>query len=127
LIDIVILVGLLIVVGLAFGKAHTHGGSASVHLTGVSALIWALLAFAYYTIAEALGGQTLGKLLLHLRVRSAAGDKASLGPVVLRNVLRIVDGLPLFYLVGFIVMLSTGSRAQRIGDLAANTIVIRAN
>jgi uncharacterized RDD family membrane protein YckC len=42
-------------------------------------------------------------------------------------VLRIVDGLPLFYLVGFIVMLSTGSRAQRIGDLAANTIVIRAN
>jgi uncharacterized RDD family membrane protein YckC len=40
-------------------------------------------------------------------------------------VLRIIDWLPFFYLIGFVLILVTSNR-QRLGDLAANTIVVRA-
>jgi hypothetical protein len=39
---------------------------------------------------------------------------------------RVVDWLPAFYLVGFISMLATGARRQRLGDLAADTRIARA-
>ena len=47
------------------------------------------------------------------------------GSVGLRTVLRVVDGLPFLYLVGFVAMLATGARRQRLGDLAARTLVTR--
>jgi hypothetical protein len=43
-----------------------------------------------------------------------------------RTLLRIIDWLPLLYLAGFITMLATGTRRQRVGDLAARTAVARA-
>lgn len=75
---------------------------------------------------EAWAGQTLGKLLFDLRVRTAAGEKPSIRAVALRTLLRIVDWLPVLYLAGFISTLATGTRRQRIGDLAAKTGMARA-
>src|ERR1044071_7864321 len=69
-------------------------------------------------------GQTVGKRLLRLRVMDAQGLRLQFSQIVIRNLLRFVDALPAFYLVGGIVCLASG-RAQRLGDLAANTIVIR--
>jgi hypothetical protein len=69
-------------------------------------------------------GQTVGKRLLRLRVVDAQGLKLHFSQVVIRNLLRAVDMLPGFYLVGGVVCLFS-RRAQRLGDLAANTIVIR--
>ena len=43
----------------------------------------------------------------------------------IRNLLRIIDGLPVFYLLGLIVMVSS-KRKQRIGDMAAGTVVVKA-
>jgi hypothetical protein len=68
-------------------------------------------------------GQTVGKRLLRLRVVDAHGLRLSFAQVVLRNLLRFVDGLPLFYLVGGISTL-LNRRAQRLGDLAADTLVV---
>jgi uncharacterized RDD family membrane protein YckC len=68
-------------------------------------------------------GQTLGKRFLRLRVVDARGLRLSFAQIVLRNLLRFVDGLPLFYLVGGITTL-LNRRAQRLGDLAADTLVI---
>jgi len=68
-------------------------------------------------------GQTIGKRTLRLRVVDARGLRLSFAQVVLRNLLRFVDGLPLFYLVGGIASL-LNARAQRLGDLAADTLVI---
>lgn len=68
-------------------------------------------------------GQTLGKRVLRLRVVDARGLRLSFAQVVLRNLLRFVDGLPLFYLVGGVAAL-LNRRAQRLGDLAADTLVI---
>lgn len=70
-------------------------------------------------------GQTLGKRLLKLRVVDASGLRLTLPQVVVRNLLRPVDSLPAAYLVGGLASFLS-SRAQRLGDLAANTVVIRA-
>ncbi len=69
-------------------------------------------------------GQTLGKRMMRLRVVDAQGLRLQFSQVVIRNLLRVVDMLPLFYLVGGVACV-VSRRAQRLGDLAANTIVIR--
>lgn len=68
-------------------------------------------------------GQTLGKRLMRIRVMDEQGLRMRFSQVVVRNILRFVDMLPAFYLVGGISCLVT-SRGQRLGDIAANTIVI---
>ena len=68
-------------------------------------------------------GQTLGKRLLRLRVMDAQGLRLQFSQIVIRNLLRFVDMLPAFYLVGGIACLAS-RRAQRLGDFAANTIVV---
>lgn len=69
-------------------------------------------------------GQTVGKRILRLRVIDAFGLRLQFHQVVMRNLLRVVDMLPAFYLLGGIVSLIS-VRAQRLGDLAAGTVVIR--
>ncbi|MFQ5990014.1 MAG: RDD family protein, partial [Candidatus Methylomirabilales bacterium] len=69
-------------------------------------------------------GQTLGKRLLRLRVIDEQGLRLQFSQIVIRNLLRFVDMLPMFYLVGGIACLAS-RRAQRLGDFASNTIVIR--
>jgi hypothetical protein len=68
-------------------------------------------------------GQTLGKRLLGLRVVDAEGYRLTLPQVVLRNLLRAVDQLPLVYVVGGISCLLS-RQGQRLGDIAANTVVV---
>lgn len=83
-----------------------------------------LFSESYWIVSEWLwGGQTLGKRLLRLRVVDARGLRLTFTQVVLRNLLRFVDGLPLLYLVGGVATL-LGRRGQRLGDLAADTLVI---
>jgi hypothetical protein len=69
-------------------------------------------------------GQTPGKRLAGTQVVQVSGAPAGFGEVAIRNVIRIVDFLPFAYAVGFLVMLSN-RRARRLGDFAANTLVIR--
>lgn len=69
-------------------------------------------------------GQTLGKRLLKLRVVDDQGLNLRFDQVVMRNLLRIVDRLPLFYLIGGAACWLTRYN-QRLGDLAAGTVVMR--
>lgn len=69
-------------------------------------------------------GQTIGKRLLRLRVVDADGLRLQFDQIVIRNLLRFVDSLPLFYFVGGLVAWFH-PKCQRLGDIAANTIVIR--
>ena len=69
-------------------------------------------------------GQTLGKRLLRLRVMDGQGLRLQPAQIVIRNLLRFVDAFPILYFVGGVAsFLSPG--CQRLGDLAANTIVVR--
>ncbi len=69
-------------------------------------------------------GQTVGKRLLRLRVMDERGLRLQFSQVAVRNFLRFVDMLPYHYLVGGIACLAS-RKAQRLGDFAANTIVVR--
>jgi uncharacterized RDD family membrane protein YckC len=87
---------------------------------GAVILAWALY---YFFALESGEGQTVGKKLMKIRVVRADGRPAGMREIAVRTVLRVVDN----YLVGLIVMLATGDRRQRIGDLAAGTIVVDAS
>ncbi len=90
-----------------------------------------VLTIGYFVFSQGYGiatewlwrGQTVGKRVLRLRVVDARGLRLSFAQVVLRNLLRFVDGLPGFYLVGGVAAL-VNQRAQRLGDLAADTLVV---
>lgn len=69
-------------------------------------------------------GQTIGKRVLRLRVVDAEGLKLRFSQVLLRNLLRFVDMIPFLYLVGGAVM-AFNRYSQRLGDLAAGTVVVR--
>src|SRR4051794_1220525 len=115
-----LIVGAGALVVLYAGDALTgdRGGALGAVILG-----WALY---YYFALESGGGQTVGKKLLKLRVVRADGGDAGMGEIAVRTVLRVIDGIGL-YIVGLIVMIVTGERRQRIGDLAANTIVVDAS
>jgi uncharacterized RDD family membrane protein YckC len=87
---------------------------------GAVILGWALY---YFFALESGDGQTVGKKLMKLRVMRADGSPVGMREVAVRTVLRVVDN----YLVGLIVMLATGEKRQRIGDLAAGTIIVDAS
>ena len=82
------------------------------------------LQVGYTMVSETLWrGQTVGKRVFRLRVMDAQGMRLRWSQTILRNILRVVDLLPVFYLVGggtaFI-----SRRRQRLGDLAAGTVVV---
>jgi uncharacterized RDD family membrane protein YckC len=89
-------------------------------------LVIAAISLSYFFICESLFGQTLGKRARGLRVLLADGRPAPVNAIAARNVLRVIDVLPNVYLVGALVMIFSGKRRQRIGDLVAGTIVTRA-
>jgi uncharacterized RDD family membrane protein YckC len=100
---------------------------------GANSELWAvaiatLLSFAlyngYFILFEWLwNGQTPGKRLLHIRVIKQGGYSLRFMDMLLRNLLRAIDFLPLFYGVGLISLLFTRD-SQRLGDLAAGTMLV---
>ncbi|WP_375760683.1 RDD family protein [Corallococcus exercitus] len=76
------------------------------------------------TLETAWAGQTVGKRVMSLRVIQESGVRIGFYHAALRNLARVVDRLPLLYLVGGSVALVSRSH-QRLGDLLAGTIVVR--
>jgi len=68
-------------------------------------------------------GQTVGKRAVGIRVMDARGLPLSGTQVLMRNLLRVVDALPLLYLVGGASCIFT-RRGQRVGDAVAGTVVV---
>jgi len=92
----------------------------------------AALTVGYFAISIGYGillewrwrGQTIGKKLCRLRVVDAEGMRLQLDQIVTRNLLRAIDMLPLFYFIGGLSCWFS-AKGQRLGDIAANTIVVR--
>ena len=103
-------------------------GMALVLLGDAGVGIYLVLLFGiewfYPVLFEVLrGGQTPGKSLLGLRVVHADATPIGWNASLLRNLLRTADFFPFFYVGGLVCMLLT-DRFQRMGDLAANTLVV---
>lgn len=113
---------------LAVVKTGLVFGVSSMGFFALSVVIPLLLLLdtAYYIFFEwKRGGQTPGKKHYGIRVATVSGARLSFQDVFLRNVIRIVDNLPLFMVVGgFCAFLDPLGR--RLGDLASGTLVVRA-
>jgi uncharacterized RDD family membrane protein YckC len=106
----------------------------ALHAFNVKSAQWAeaiviflvfLLNWGYFTLFEALwNGRTPGKRVAHIRVIQRSGRSIGLLESMARNLVRYVDQIPFFYAVGVITMFAT-SQHQRLGDLAAGTLVVR--
>ena len=125
-----------IVDGLIFGALFTvmtmlFGSITSVGLANwngsmpaLPSVLYGVIVVLYYVILEGYLGQTVGKMLLGIKVvREDNGAVPGLGGATIRTVLRIIDGL-FSYLVAFITVLISGKN-QRLGDMAAHTLVVR--
>lgn len=84
-----------------------------------------LFNWGYFTLFEAFwNGRTPGKRVAHIRVIQRSGRAIGLFESMARNLVRYIDQIPFCYLVGFIAMFFTRQH-QRLGDLAAGTLVVR--
>lgn len=117
-----ILKAVLIVAFVLVGNAAL-GGSSYWDAIAIASVF--LVLFAYDVLFETLaGGRTPGKRALGLRVLLAEGESVGLRASAVRNLLRFVDEYLLLFAPGIISILVT-RRNQRLGDLAANALVVR--
>ena len=99
------------------------------HLWGISdpiCLVFLFIIFAYLILIEAYAGWTVGKLILGLRVVDRNGSKFGLSKSIIRNLLKLVNGLPAFNILA-IVLIATSQSEQRFGDRIAKTYVTKRN
>jgi uncharacterized RDD family membrane protein YckC len=122
LIDVMVLVVIWFAVGFAVSAAGLFIGMEVA--SGLIGFVMVSSLFLYFILQEWLwGGQTLGKKAVGVRVLSVDGTPITLRGAVYRNLLRPADFLPTFYFAGLIAMFMN-ERSQRLGDLAAGTIVV---
>lgn len=116
-----------VIQGVAVFAVFMAGFAAGVDQTAAQVVVGIVvfsIVWGYFPLWEILwAGRTPGKRAQHLRVVRSDGQPAGVASILVRNILRIVDFLPGFYAFGAIVMLVT-RRSQRLGDLAAATIVV---
>ncbi len=121
-IDVLAIVGISIGLNFLFALFRAIAPDWSA---GVQAMLFLAVTLSYGFLFEWLWhGQTPGKKALGIRVLDERGLPLRFGQVVLRNVVRFVDSMPLFYGIGGAAVLFT-RHCQRLGDLAAGTVVIR--
>jgi uncharacterized RDD family membrane protein YckC len=97
-------------------------------VTGIDGWWWMVLylfpLFFYSLLCEILNqGQTLGKMALKIRVVKMDGSMPTLGSYLMRWMLFLIDG-PATSFVGLVAMILTRNN-QRLGDMAAGTVVIK--
>jgi len=116
------LLALLVVGALALSLLLSLGSAAGM---GPALVAYLLLSWGYGAFCEGVfNGQTPGKRALGLRVVSERGVPITGAQAVLRNLVGAVDGLvPFFFMLGLSSMLLS-RKFQRLGDLAAGTMVI---
>lgn len=122
-IQIVIIYVLVIVFGLVAGAAGAGVGGAVLVALMLTAVFSVL--FGYNFVTELwFRGRSPGKRALNVSVEREDGLPIDLSASARRNLLRIVDFLPLFYCVGLVSIVLT-KRRKRLGDLVGGTVVLK--
>lgn len=108
-----------------FSKLVQNPAAIDGVLVTILLLAFGFLFFLYKLLLEAFwNGQTVGKRMVGIRVIKANGLPVDFLQVVVRNLLRVIDYLPLQYLVGTVAIVAS-KRGQRLGDMVAGTVVVR--
>ena len=104
----------------AIEENRDHPEKVGMYVIGLMALILGLGSFVYFILLELfLRGQTIGKRFMRIRVVKADGFALDPGSILVRNIFRVVDNVPLLWVVPIL-----SRRTQRTGDMVAGTIVI---
>lgn len=125
LLDYLFVIVVMVVLYLLFASAlRNNTPDDPTVATGLFVLIQFLIISFYHLIFEFLwNGQTPGKRRIGLRVVQMNGMPMSASSILIRNLVRLFDFLPILYGVGLLVLFAT-KHTQRLGDLAARTIVV---
>lgn len=104
----------------AEGVAQGGGPQATAWLFGLFLMVWGLGSFVYYGLFELfMRGQTPGKRMSHIRVVKSDGFSLDAGSILIRNIFRVLDHIPLLWIVPL-----TSASGLRFGDMVAGTIVV---
>jgi len=131
LLDAVLIVGMLMVPTIIFFAVDLHTAffgdgaaqEARAWLIAILIMVGFLIYWGYFLFFELwMNGQTPGKKYMRIRVVQQEGRAVSFDSIAVRNLLRAVDGIGAYAVAG-IVMFAT-KKMQRLGDLAAGTVVI---
>jgi uncharacterized RDD family membrane protein YckC len=132
LIDTLIQFAVLIVLGLIFvglGFSFSVAGfgqssTAAVWISAILIFVYFLLMYGYFMLFESIwNGQTPGKRLTHIRVIKDSGQPITAIDAVARNLLRLVDQLPIAYGIG-VLCAWISPQSKRLGDYVAGTVVV---
>jgi uncharacterized RDD family membrane protein YckC len=114
-----------VIIIIVFGVLAATGRGSAALLAGVLGPVFLLSEVGYYIAFEVFGsGRTPGKRALGLRVVKLGGQPVDFRTSAVRNIVRLIDGILTVYVAGIVSILFT-ARNQRLGDLAAGTIVVR--
>lgn len=109
----------------AFDLLAGEGQDAGAWLAAIFGLLNFAVFWGYYIFFETVwSGQTPGKRRNGLRVIRRDGTPVTVSETVVRNLVRLIDFMPALYAVGVATMFVDG-QSRRLGDLAANTLVVR--
>jgi uncharacterized RDD family membrane protein YckC len=125
IIQIVVQLTLFAVLNTAVNLSLDSDARTLAWAAAIFGLVGFFLLWGYYIFFElAWNGQSPGKRWVGLRVIRTDGTPITLSETVIRNLVRLVDFLPLAYGVG-VVSMFIDPRSRRLGDLAAGTLVVR--
>jgi uncharacterized RDD family membrane protein YckC len=89
---------------------------------GVVAPALAIYFLYHYALELIMRGRTPGKRMAGVAIISRDGSTPGVGALLIRNVFRLIDSLPVLYGLGLIAVIATHEH-RRIGDLAAGTVL----
>ncbi|NJK78860.1 MAG: RDD family protein [Chloroflexaceae bacterium] len=129
IIDTAIILLLQAVLSAVIGAIFVQVNDLSGGVGSIVLAIWGLLSFlflwGYYLFFEMVwNGQSPGKRSIRLRVVRTGGRPVTFVASAVRNLVRVIDFLPLFYGLG-VLMMFIDQRARRLGDLAGGTLVVK--
>ncbi len=100
-------------------------GEAQSYVQALFILMFGLIIIGYYIFWEAvMRGQTPGKKAMKLRALRDDATPMTFSNILIRNLLRFIDSLPVCYMVGGTISMFHPAH-KRLGDLAAGTIVVK--
>src|ERR1700733_10254409 len=118
------LVALILVMILFLPSMQKFESASAKWMVAILILVPFLLHWGYFTLFEGLWhGQTPGKRVAKIRVIQQSGRAITIFESLSRNLVRVIDFLPTFYVVGTVSIFIT-KRNQRLGDLVAGTLVV---
>lgn len=123
LIDYAVVIAYIFFITMFLEKLERHIPNEGVTIL-LTIVLLLLPSLGYFVLCETFNeGQTIGKRIVHIKVVKKDGTAAGVGDYLLRGLLLPIDTFGFFYIGAWFIILT--KHHQRLGDLAAGTVVVR--